>query len=344
MGRVWKPKECDVLILKLLYDFKFLRAKTLVKATGLPEKRGYERLREMTRQGFLLNKPYIREIELKDGRILKQKAGVLYYLTRKGQLIYKELAGLEITGAERVRTPDEDKIGISFKVSVLLENLLSYYPLDKIIAGRFIFPEELKGIFIYPVFSFGDEIVVYYKPSELSPPLSAIITACQETRLTPKGQDIEDIIILVDDKSQKKKAHEVWRERYGENERILLIDDMENIRHVLDRGKGLEQAVKDVFPDAQRIDSYTYQTAGTVIYDLIGLPKDTVYQMLSAGGDSIKIGVVGGSEEKRILEKVYSEIEEKQEEIELTTIEELKQRKITQPQSNWLEVLQKIRP
>ena len=347
MGRIWKPKESDMTILGLLYRFKYLRAKTLVAVLDIPEKRAYERLRELTRQGFLLNKSYSDVIELEDGRVFKAKLGTIYYLTRKGIITYKEYAGLEFTDTERTRPPEEDKISRIFKTSIILENLtqLGFYPLEDICVFRLALEEQEqeedeesnKFLYLRPDFIVNGHFI-YYKQTGQGLSFKQIITGTQELRLTPQYQQGKEIIIIVDTPQQKRTAHEYYREIMGGNDRVLDIKDTTGLKHILTDGKELEEIILNSSLKLQRTDRYTYENEFYQVFDLVGLPKETIDRILLSKDNRIKRCIVSNEEERKILFKVYPDFEKH---FEVLTLEETIKK--TEEVNPWLQVIQKIK-
>mgnify|MGYP001161510989 FL=1 len=353
LGRIWKPKESDMTILGLLYRFKYLRAKTLVAVLDIPEKRAYERLRELTRQGFLLNKSYSDVIELEDGRVFKAKLGTIYYLTRKGIITYKEYAGLEFTDTERTRPPEEDKISRIFKTSIILENIINagFYPLENI--SLFSLTSESpewdgwqedeesgeSGKFLYfrPDFVVNGHFI-YYKQSGQGLSFKQIIKGTQELRLTPQYQQGKEIIIIVDTPQQKRTAHEYYREIMGGNDRVLDIKDTTGLKHILTDGKELEEIILNSSLKLQRTDRYTYENEFYQVFDLVGLPKETIDRILLSKDNRIKRCIVSNEEERKILFKVYPDFEKH---FEVLTLEETIKK--TEEVNPWLQVIQKIK-
>jgi len=347
LGRIWKPKESDMTILGLLYRFKYLRAKTLVAVLDIPEKRAYERLRELTRQGFLLNKSYSDVIELEDGRVFKAKLGTIYYLTRKGIITYKEYAGLEFTDTERTRPPEEDKISRIFKTSIILENLtqLGFYPLEDICVFRLALEEQdqeedeesNKFLYLRPDFIVNGHFI-YYKQTGQGLSFKQIIKGTQELRLTPQYQQGKEIIIIVDTPQQKRTAHEYYREIMGGNDRVLDIKDTTGLKHILTDGKELEEIILNSSLKLQRTDRYTYENEFYQVFDLVGLPKETIDRILLSKDSRIKRCIVSNEEERKILFKVYPDFEKH---FEVLTLEETIKK--TEEVNPWLQVIQKIK-
>lgn len=353
MGRIWKPKESDMTILGLLYKFKYLRAKTLVSVLDIPEKRAYERLRELTRQGFVLGKSYSDAIELDNGRVFNAKLGTIYYLTRKGVVVYKKHAGLELTGNERTRAPEEDKISRIFKTSIILENIINagFCPLENISLFDFASDalewggyqeeeadkENEKFLYFRPDFVINGHFI-YYKPSGQGLSFKQVIKGAQELRLTPQYQKDKEIIIIVDTLQQKRTAHEYYRELMGGNDRVLDIKDTTGLKHILTDGKELEEIILNSSLKLQRTDRYTYENEFYQVFDLVGLPKETIDRILLSKDSRIKRCIVSNEEERKILFKVYPDFEKH---FEVLTLEETTKK--IEEVNPWLQVIQKIK-
>lgn len=95
--RTWGRQEADIKILEILNQFKYLRGKTILIKTGFKNtKRGYERLSELQRMGYVEAQKYIRPVNIGSNSkpiIIPKKVAAIYSLTAKGIQVLKEIHG-----------------------------------------------------------------------------------------------------------------------------------------------------------------------------------------------------------------------------------------------------------
>lgn len=348
MTRVWSKQDGDLKILEALYKHKYLRGKTLTLISGFGEKKGYDRISAMKRQGLISGETVVRQVEV-GKRIINKKVAAIYYLTTKGTLVVKDIILKEvITGEERGRRPTEDDKNRAYQVSLILEGLFDMY-------DSFSPPAEYKTQQEIPNFVpidlvCGNNIIFIDKHNGAGKNMhQKILLRCQslQDRFNKK---VNSIILSSNDRNRNSLV-KFNAEHYGQEERIVLQSDFISLRYLLNPGQNFRNYFLNTEADIEDLKtpqdgcSYIINGEPANIFDIVGMPPRTLRRVKRASG-KIYLGL-SNYQEIRTLEKYYPEVA-RQDNVELLVLKALLQADpniLSAPGANntdkWAQVIKK---
>lgn len=332
--RTWGRQEADIKILEILNQFKYLRGKTILIKTGFKNtKRGYERLSELQRMGYVEAQKYIRPVNIGSNSkpiIIPKKVAAIYSLTAKGIQVLKEIHGEFVDGTERgnyLNPEDNEKQELIYRQSLILEALsdIDFMP------GRLWKQEQELSKFIKIDLVYQNQILILER-SQTNADRSTIKSHCEN--LLADGK-IKNVIILTRN-SRSRNALAKWQARnYGGRERIITETDYTEIRTVLEnnivaaaenylsaRGYNIDKLQKPK-------DGYFYIIDGEPanIYDFVGTPIRPI-RVTARNPIGKSYIIVGAQSETNFISKQYPQLLHNG---EILTLAEFKDVPIQQP-------------
>lgn len=322
MARKWAKQEIDLRILKALYEHRYLRGKILVMIGGEGEKRGYERIGALTKQGFMVGETLVKKVKIgsvKEQDFMNRKVAVIYYLTAKGIAVVKEeVLGERPDGKEKTRKPTESQVLDAYRLSLIFEQLFDLY--DEFIPVA-DYKKENNLVNFLPLLM-AHKKAMFLLDEETVSLRRNLLLQCQSMS---ERIDIPAVVILTTGKRSHYELLNFWKENYGQNELIIYKENLYGIRHVLSD----KQIFKNYFklnnipfkrlPIPQNGFSYKIGDEYAHYYDLVGLPAKELRRVRKAEG-KIYIGITN-QEEIELLKRLYPEIAKK--EIEYLELENL---------------------
>jgi hypothetical protein len=148
LGIHWQRQELDLEIMKMLYEYGPIRARTFVDVfSNHKQQKVYDRLRELRRMEMLDSEVYVGESdeEQSSNRIKKpKKYGKVYFLTSYGVERTKLLVyGAEKDGNERSQRPDDKEIATYWKASLLMSNIPLKFMPKRIFKRKYDLPNNM---------------------------------------------------------------------------------------------------------------------------------------------------------------------------------------------------------
>lgn len=307
LPRVWTKQESDLKIMEALYKYKFLRGKILAMISGKNnEKRGYERISAMLRQGLIANETLTKLCKAKNGVTFNKKVASIYFLTTRGIVVYKkEILGHDLDGNERGRKPDEEALEKAYRTSVLLEELFNLYP-GFISPAEYKIEKDLPNFF--PIDLIYGNTYLFYDKNTSSSARKKLFMNCQS--IAERQDKFQNLILTANERS-KSSLLTYWKDNYGYDERILTEKDYEGIRHVITVGQGFKnylfqnhQYEELVAP--QNGCKYLIDGNSAMFYDLVGLPQRTIRKLKHTSGQ-LWLGF-SNPQEVKLFNRLYPDV------------------------------------
>lgn len=336
LARKWEKQEADLKILEALYKHKYLRGKILTMIAGVGEKKGYERLSALSRQGFIVNDTLTKSINIgttQRPRYTNRKVAAIFYLTARGIVTVKEEILKEMPdGKERTRRPDTETCEDAYRISLLLENMFDIY--DQFIpVAEYKVKNNLTN-FIPLDLAHKNGMIFLEKGSGQSDKKNLLLLCQSMAERFNKPQTL----ILTSNNRNRSELLTFWKENYGQNERILPENDILAIRHILTGNPSFEDSFKTFIKLPTPQNGYQYLINGEFahFYDLVGLPAKQLRRAVKTEG-KIYIGI-SNDEEQKNLERLYPQLLQK--DLEIITLESIKN---TIKEDPWSELLAEIK-
>jgi len=314
----WMKQDADLKILESLYRHKYLRAKTLAIISGKKDlKRGYERVKILERMGLLESKPFRKTVDIgtsKKPRNNNRKVATIYYLTRQGIMLVKDLiTGEEISETERTRPPEEESKDRIYRRCILFENL--GLDIEEFVPVKQFKEEYSLTNFIQIDMIHRDTVIFFAQGGKLTDKRTLIK---QSNMLRERYYINKQILILTENEGDKNALIRFWKDNYGMDERILCENDYQGIRHLINPESKFENylaSVADLKKPGTSPKNCAYMIDGQPanIYDLVGLPQSDLRKL---NREKYKAYIcLTDQKEIKILEKIYPEILKKNMEI-----------------------------
>lgn len=344
--RTWGRQEADIKILEILNQFKYLRGKTILIKTGFKNsKRGYERLSELQRMGYIESQRYIRPVNIGSKSkpvIIPKKVAAIYSLTAKGIQVIKEIHGEFVDGTERgnyLNPEDSEKLELIYRQSLLLEALsdIDFKP------GRVWKQEQELSKFIKVDLVYQNQILIFER-AQTNTDRSTIKSHCENLLADEK---IKNVSILTRN-LRNRNALAKWQARnYGGRERIITETDHAEIRTVLENN--IISAAEDYLScrgyEINKLqkpkDGYLYIIDGEPanIYDFVGTPIRPI-RVTARNPIGKSYIIIGTQSEANFISKQYPQLLDNG---ELLTLAEFKDIPTQQPpkppeiKDTWME-------
>lgn len=309
MARKWAKQEIDLRILKALYDHKYLRGKTLAMIGNEGEKRGYERISALEKQGFLSKETLVKRVNIgpiREEKYMNRKVAAIYYLTARGECIVKEnITHEEISGTEKTRRPIEQRMVSAYSLSLLLEQLFDLY--DEIIPVLEYKRKNNLANFL-PILMAHKKAMFFLDDASPSSRKNLFLQA----QSLAERFERSSLVVLVKGKRSHYELLNYYKENYGQDELILHVENIYGIRHILSDRQIFKNYFKLNDIDFEELSSpkggYSYKIDGEYahLYDLVGLPAKRMRRIRKLDG-KIYIGITS-QEEVKLLNRLYPEM------------------------------------
>jgi len=341
--RTWGRQEADIKILEILDQFIYLRAKTILVKTGFKNsKRGYERLSELRRMGYIESQSYVRPVNIgskSNPIIIPKKVAAIYSLTSKGVQILKEIHGEFVEGTERgnyLNPEDSEKLELIYRQSLILEALsnIDFKP------GRVWKQEQELNNFIKADLVYKNQVLIFER-SQTNADRNTIKSHCENLLADKKTKNV----IILTRNLRSRNALARWQARnYGGRERIITEKEHTEIRAVLKN---------DIIPTAENYLShrgynitklqkpkdgclYIIDGEPSNIYDFVGTPIRPL-RVTARNPIGKSYIIVGTQPEGNFISKQYPQLLDNGEILTLAELKDVIQPKPTQVTDTWIE-------
>ncbi len=307
MPRTWAKQDGDLKILEALYRYKFLRGKVLTLISGYGERKGYDRIAALKRQGLMVGEALVKPDKI-GKRVVNKKVAAIYYLTTKGVVTVKTLITKEtLRGDERGKKPTDDEKERAYRASVLLENLIDMYDSFNSPTGF----KSQQGIpnFIPIDLVYGNNLIFFAKSGPNMK--QRITTECHALQERIGG--INTLILSVDER-RRNNFVDYCIENYGQTERILAQDDFVGIRYLLDPDQNFKNYFINSGIEIKELDkpydgcSYIIDGELANIFDVVGMPAKILRRVKRTNGKIYLL--VSNYKELKALYKHYPEYQD----------------------------------
>jgi hypothetical protein len=283
MGISWKRQELDLEIMKLLYEHKAVRGKTIVmRFAQYDQQKIYDRLRELHRMRFIDRVGYsgITQDDILTKRKKKAKRlGKLYYLTRIGvEQVKIHVYNTELSGTEKTQRPEEKDLENYWKASVLMSEINLEFVPSRIHKREKDYPMNLMIDLGY-----RDWNITFVRNNQESHRINLLqLARILELRGSTKT------LLLCGTRTQYMTLVKYLMANHAKDTYVLMMDDYENIRRLLNetfmddavQTLGAEYGLEVEKLDTP-IDGYNYRTGNYYfnIYPLLGFPSETMRKL-----------------------------------------------------------------
>lgn len=283
MGIHWQRQELDLEILKMLYEYGPIRARTFVDVFSEDHKQQkvYDRLRELRRMEMLDSEVYLGESdeEQPSNRIKKpKKYGKVFYLTTYGVEKTKYIAyGVEKDGNERSQKPDGREIATYWKASLLMSNIPLRLTPKRIFKRKYDLPNNMM-------------IDLGYKGWAITFARNATEThrarlAHQVSVMVDRGHSKN--LVLCNTRAQQLSLVKYFQKAYSPGVYVLVLNDYDNITRLLtetvidDTIQTLREDIGpvEIFDSPQEGYRYKVNNQYVNIYSLVGYPIEQLIKL-----------------------------------------------------------------
>lgn len=285
MGIHWQRQELDLEIMKMLYEYGPIRARTFVDIFHEhKQQKVYDRLRELRRMKMLDSEVYIGDSseDRPSNRIKKpKKYGKLFYLTSFGVQQTKAIVyNAEVNGNERTQKPEEKEMGIYWKTSLLLSNVPLKFTPKRVFKRKYDLPTNLAIDLGY-----RDWAITIARNSTETHRLNLV----QQARImASKGHNKN--LILVDTRAQQLSFVKYFIQAHTPGIYVMVLSDYDNITRLLtdavmdDAVQTLQEEIGpvEVLDPPEGGCRYKVNNEKTNIYSLIGYPIEQMLKLEKA--------------------------------------------------------------
>ncbi len=282
MGIHWQRQELDLEIMKMLYEYGPIRARTFVDVfSNHKQQKVYDRLRELRRMEMLDSEAYVGESdeEQSSNRIKKpKKYGKVYFLTSYGVERTKLLVyGAEKDGNERSQRPDDKEIATYWKASLLMSNIPLKFMPKRIFKRKYDLPNNMMIDLGYKrwAITFARNSTETHR-ARLAHQMSVMVNRGHSKNL-----------ILCNTRAQQLSLVKYFRTAYTPGVYVLVFNDYDTITRLLTDTvmEDTIQTLQDEVGPVERLDppqdGYKYRVNNQYanIYPLVGFPIEQMIKL-----------------------------------------------------------------